>query len=237
MKTSVLMMTVLLMLAGCTRPVPAPSPPPVLTGQFTYLADAAGFTDCADGRRYPVAMEGAYLELERSYLAVRSRPGLPLLVELEGAIEDRPAMEGDGLVPTLVVARFRGAFPGETCGNPHATSTLAGSYWKLTRLGGQPVQRVEGRREPHLIFRTAEQQVSGSTGCNALHGGYQIEGRRLTLGQLGATLMACPQGADQERRFLDALGRVARWRITGTHLELLDEAGAVLARFEDTPLR
>jgi copper homeostasis protein (lipoprotein) len=35
---------------------------------FSYMADAAGFRDCRNGLSFPVAMEGAYIDLERAYL-------------------------------------------------------------------------------------------------------------------------------------------------------------------------
>ena len=39
----------------------------MLTGMFTYMADAAAITLCVDGRRLPVAMEGDYKALEAAY--------------------------------------------------------------------------------------------------------------------------------------------------------------------------
>src|SRR5690606_33605911 len=37
-------------------------------GEMVYMADAARFTECLTGRDYPIAMEGDYLQLERTYL-------------------------------------------------------------------------------------------------------------------------------------------------------------------------
>jgi len=87
-----------------------------LKGLFTYMADAALFEDCSTGRRYPVAMEGGYLELERAYLEQRTEPGAPLLVLIRARSEKRPPMEGDGEIDTIVVEEFNVAFPGEDCG-------------------------------------------------------------------------------------------------------------------------
>jgi heat shock protein HslJ len=50
-------------------------------------------------------------------------------------------------------------------------------------------------------------------------------------------MMACPTGMEQEQQFLQSLDKVERYRISGSHLELLDGAGAVLARFEAVELR
>ena len=84
-------------------------------GLFTYMADAALFEDCSSGRRYPVAMEAGYLELERAYLEQRTQPGAPLLVLIRARVEKRPPMEGDGELDTIVVEGFEAAFPGEHC--------------------------------------------------------------------------------------------------------------------------
>lgn len=86
-----------------------------MSGLFTYMADAALFEDCVDGRRYPVAMEAGYVELERAYLGARTEPGAPLLVIFEGRLEPRPPMEGDGMVEMIVIDRFQSAHPGEEC--------------------------------------------------------------------------------------------------------------------------
>jgi hypothetical protein len=42
---------------------------------------------------------------------------------------------------------------------------------------------------------------------------------------------------EQEQRFRQAMTTVERYRIRGSHLELLDTAGAVVARFEAVALR
>ena len=68
-------------------------------------------------------------------------------------------------------------------------------------------------------------------------GGYRIEGNRIEFGKLALTLMACPAGMEQEQAFLGALGEAARWRVTGSHLELFDAGGAVIARLEAVHLK
>ena len=49
---------------------------------------------------------------------------------------------------------------------------------------------------------------------------------------MAATRMACKEGMDTEKAFLDALNRTTNWKITGHTLDLLDDAGRVLAEFE-----
>ncbi len=77
-----------------------------MAGMCEYLADAGWFTDCASGKRAPVAMEADNAALERAYLGVREEPGAAVLVTLEGRIAGRPPMEGDGTREHLIVERF-----------------------------------------------------------------------------------------------------------------------------------
>ena len=201
-------------------------------GIFQYYADAALLTDCATARRLPVAMEADYLALERAYLEARVEPGAQVLVTFEGRLAERPAMEGGGTREFVVVEHFHGIWPGETCGNPGVTEVLENTYWKLTRLNGVPVKTFADRREPHLVLRSTEKQLAGSGGCNRFHGGYELDGDALTFGPVVATMMSCPEGMDQEVALFQTLDRVRAWRIDGQHLEMVDENGKKLMRFE-----
>jgi uncharacterized lipoprotein YbaY/uncharacterized lipoprotein NlpE involved in copper resistance len=83
-------------------------------GEFVYMADAATFTDCASGLRWPVAMAGDYLAAERRYTQSRSAPGAPLVVTFEGRLEVLPAMEGPPR-EHMVIDRFGGADAAARC--------------------------------------------------------------------------------------------------------------------------
>ena len=83
-----------------------------LRGMFSYLADAASFTECLTGRRFPVAQERDYLALERAYLGARQTPGEPLLATLVGRLTTRPVGEGEALKDATVVERFDRVWPG-----------------------------------------------------------------------------------------------------------------------------
>jgi copper homeostasis protein (lipoprotein) len=209
-----------------------------LTGMFTYMADAASITLCADGRRLPVTMEGDYSALETAYKQAGLQPGQPLLVSMEGLIAQRPSME-ENQPPraTLVVERFINVWPRESCGTPLADSPLRGTYWKLVRLGDSPVTAPAKQREAHLVFANDALRVAGSAGCNRVTGGFELDGDRLHFERMAATMMACPNGMAQEKRFLDTLERVERYRIRGSHLELLDASGNITARFEAVALK
>ena len=74
--------------------------------------------------------------------------------------------------------------------------------------------------------------MSGSDGCNRLMASYELKGDQLTFGQTAGTMMACPEGMETEKLFLEALKHVSRWKIAGQHLALIDAAGNEVARFE-----
>ena len=210
-----------------------------MRGMYRYLADAGSFTECLTGQRWPVATQGQNAMLEREYLKLRKEPGGPLLVSVDGEVKPLHRMEGKGMEPTLVVNRFIGVRPGESCGPRLATAGLLDMVWALTSLNGKAVTVAaqQGPREPSLVLHTDNQRVAGSTGCNRLSGSYLLNGNELSFGTLAGTMMACVEGMETEQVFLEVLAQVRSWRISGIHLELMDVGGAVLARFEARPLR
>jgi len=109
---------------------------------------------------------------------------------------------------------------------------LEKTEWKLVRLGDGAVKVEDQHRQPQLVLDAASHRVSGSGGCNRIMGGYELNGEKLTFGQMASTMMACASGMETEQNFLKALGQVKRWKITGHELELMDGAGKVVAVFE-----
>ena len=108
---------------------------------------------------------------------------------------------------------------------------LRTTYWKLTALGSTPVNVADSQREPHIVFAN-DSKLSGSGGCNRMFGSYELSGDAIVITGVGATKMACQDGMDVESAFLPSMQRVAKYRITGQQLELLDAGGAVVAKFE-----
>lgn len=220
-----------------TAPLWAGQPTLQLSGMFTYMADAAQISLCEADARLPVAMEGDYKALETAYLGVRQQPGQAVLVRLQGRMLLRAlGEEGRPRRLALVVDRYLGISPRETCGVP-PDSPLRNTYWKLLTLGDASVQIAPWQREPHLILALEGGRVSGSGGCNHLMGGYDSEGDRLSFRQMASTMMACIDGMALEQQFLQALDKVARYRISGNHLDMRDAGGGVVARFEAVALR
>ena len=207
-----------------------------MRGMYRYMADAALFEECLSGRRLQVAMEADNVALERAYLEARREPGEPLLVSLQGRITERPAMEGDAMVLTVVPEHFIGVWPGETCGARRSVSELENIYWKLTRLGDEPAPALEGRREPHLVFHSDNRRVTGTGGCNQFSGSYEIEGTSIRFGMMATTKMACLESKDVDQALLSSLETATSFRKTAHHLEFPDAQGSMVARFEATYL-
>ena len=220
--------------------VPAPQPEAASTvfgGELRYMADAATFTECLSGRRYPVAMEADWIKLERAYLAAVTTPGGPLYVTFEGQVAGRPRMEGDGTEPTVVVKRYINVWPGQNCERARGTAELTNTIWRIVRLGDDVLPRTLGR-EPRLMLRQNESRYSATVGCNQLIGAYTVEGTSLSFSRGAATKMACPPPLDRiEQMLVAALGETRTFRIYGETLELYDARGASLALFESLYLR
>lgn len=115
---------------------------------------------------------------------------------------------------------------------PTGDAELEGTYWKLTVLGGTAVPKPVGGTEAYLILHANDKRIAGSTGCNRLVGGYELNGDSLRFTPAGMTLMACPSALmKQEQRFTSALKAVTGYRIEGRKLELLN-GDTVEARFQ-----
>ena len=73
----------------------------------------------------------------------------------------------------------------------------------------------------------AAKRVSGTSGCNGYTSSYTTNGSRMTITNDGvSTLIACEGAAGKvEPKYLAALARVGRWRITGTTLTLSTRTG------------
>jgi copper homeostasis protein (lipoprotein) len=200
-----------------------------MRGLFTYMADAAVFVDCDTGQKLPVAMEADYLALERAYTDNREAPGRPLTVIIEGYVAERPAMEGDGVQNVVIVDRFVEVRVGDSCEQGKPDVPLRNTYWKLMTIRGQPVNIEDGEREPHIIFDLVETSFKGYGGCNQLMGSYESEGDVLRFGPIAGTKRYCLNTMDLEDAFIEALGTVTTFEISGETLTLSNSEEVVAA--------
>jgi copper homeostasis protein (lipoprotein) len=201
-----------------------------LEGMFQYMADAAIFQDCRNGKSYPVSMEGQYIVLERAYLDSGIKPGAEIMVNLRGRLLSRPSMEGNTNIISLIVDKLNTIHPDKTCA-PTTHSDLTGTYWRLAELDGVTVNTAEGMREAHMVLESEESRVRGFAGCNNFFGQFETEGNALSFSAIGATMMACSDGMDTEQAFQSVLGATTWYQISGLFLELYT-GDQLLARLE-----
>ncbi len=73
--------------------------------------------------------------------------------------------------------------------------------------------------------------VSGSGGCNRYVSKATLSGQEIAFADIGSTYMQCPTALmNQERKFLDVLGKTRSYKIDMGKLVLLDEEGREIAR-------
>jgi heat shock protein HslJ len=70
-----------------------------------------------------------------------------------------------------------------------------------------------------------------------LTGIYTLKANEIAFSGVATTLRACLAGMETEGAFLKILGNVRSWKILGEHLELNDQSGKVIARFEARALK
>lgn len=203
----------------------------LLGGEYRYMAGAGRFKECLTGLDMPVASEGDNRALEEAYLAAQQEPGDAMKVSLEGRLVERMPVEGDKPVRTLIPERFIGVSPDSSCPPVIQRAAFKNTYWRLTLLGSEGVQRVDNQREPHLVFNQ-NGRVSGADGCNNLTGTYTRDNASLRFSQLVTTRKACMEGMQQAHAFLDTLTTITSYQVVGEHLEMRDASGQLQLRFE-----
>lgn len=77
-------------------------------GDFVYYADSAIFSNYAEMKNYPVAMEGEYINLEREYTAFNFAEPTKVNLKVEGYLEDRAGMEEGTTNKYLIVTKIIG---------------------------------------------------------------------------------------------------------------------------------
>ena len=87
-----------------------------------------------------------------------------------------------------------------------------------------------GPQQISLQFDPSNGSISGSSGCNRFNGSYQVDGDRLSFGQMLSTMMACVEGMELEQQILQSLARVKSFRVDGNQLMLLDDLPIGLSR-------
>ena len=110
---------------------------------------------------------------------------------------------------------------------------LAGTEWHLVSLGpaNGDASLVAGTT---VTLKFGEDgRASGSTGCNAYSGTYQVRGDTLSFGRLISTRRAClDQNANQqESRFISALESANRFRLASNRLTIFSDRNRTVLNF------
>lgn len=193
---------------------PVPTESRLIAGHYVYMADAAIFTGCHTGQRWPVAPVAAAGDLERTYLNARNAPGESVVVAVYGRIEVMEGMEPGTELPQLVVDRVEAVPATVDC--PLPTAELYGRKWQATSLGGKT---LDTDNPPWLSF-SEDGRVQGFAGCNRFTGSYSYQQERLDVGPLAMTRMACRDASDTEKAVVDTLNRVSKAAIEGDQMTL-----------------
>ena len=108
-------------------------------------------------------------------------------------------------------------------GGDGATSeTILGKDWKVDFIDG-----IDVLPEPRATFRVDENgRIGGKGPCNGYFANAKIDGSKITIGQAGATMMACaPDLMKAEQALFKAFAKVASYRLADGALTLVDENG------------
>ena len=203
-----------------------------MRGNYRFMAGAGLLTECITGQRWPVKLEDDHTPLQRAYMEMRAHPAQQLLVTLNATLTQTADANNTNPQLALKLNKVHGIWPGETCGQQGKTAVLENTYWKLTRLDNTPIIPEQSNQEAHIILDRAERSMSGSDGCNRLMGAYVLNDQQLRFRRVASTMMACPSGMETAQAIHLALEQVRGWRITGQHLQLYDNTGRMIARFE-----
>ena len=209
-----------------------------LRATYSSAGGVGSIADCATGLRWPVAPGEAAGELERALQAERDAAGAEkvdgLVVSIECRIAPTPPAGVAGEGPTLVVERVLDTFPGEVCGERWAVP-LGGTRWVPTRIGRAVVRPPAGEGEAYMVIDEKAGRVAGFGGCTrfatACHPG-KPGFATLTFDSVSTTPKPCPSADTIEKPLLDALGKVVRYQLAGSHLELYSGKDEMLVRFE-----
>lgn len=114
---------------------------------------------------------------------------------------------------------------------PGGGASITGIQWRPVTIRSEPVAEDSNM----FVLFAVDGSISGNGGCNKFFGSLQTTDGGISVGELGATRMACPQQImDQETAFMQALQDVASFKLGDNTLRLLSEDGGELAELART---
>jgi heat shock protein HslJ len=109
---------------------------------------------------------------------------------------------------------------------PGGGVSMTGIEWRPTRLGAD---EIAADSDMFVSFEV-DGSIKGHGGCNNFFGSLQTTDGGLSVGELGATRMACPsQIMDREMAFMKALQDTTQFEIGENSLQLLGAGDVLLA--------
>lgn len=115
--------------------------------------------------------------------------------------------------------------------NTATNVSLTETYWRLSELMGKPINRVDGKKEVHMILKIDGNRVKGFLGCNSFNGIFTVEGNRIAFSKMATTMKACIDMSD-EKNLIDVLNKTDNFNINGSILSINKARMAPLAKFE-----
>ena len=109
--------------------------------------------------------------------------------------------------------------------NDTPAGSLSGTWVVEDILGGGIID------DSRVTLDFSEGRVAGRASCNSYQGAWSLEDGKLSIVNVGVTMMACPEALmNQERRFLDALNSADGIRFDDTGALFLTSGGDDLLR-------
>lgn len=100
---------------------------------------------------------------------------------------------------------------------PRNGSELVGKNWQLTAIDGSIVNTDKAT----LIFNLDNNRIGGNGGCNSFGGNMAATSDKIRIWQVFSTKMFCENGSDVENKYLAALEKVNKYRVSDGKLQLL----------------
>lgn len=135
------------------------------------------------------------------------------------------------LVPVLLFAFVLPACSSDDEGSQtQDPADLEGVSWILTQMA-----TVGGQTEIVSVGVSAQfdgSTISGNSGCNQYNASYQAQGSSISFGPIAGTKKLCGDPADStETRYLQLLGDVGSYRISGRSMSMNDTSGTPILQF------
>ena len=109
-------------------------------------------------------------------------------------------------------------------------SALTGTHWTLVSVEG--AEGLKPMREAYIQFDAEKSAAYGCSGCNRMTGKFTLDGKKLHIGPMAGTRMACDEASMKlEQAIHQALIKVDGYKINGNQLQLL-QGEKVLASFQ-----